>query len=82
MGERFYYQEELFFTRDEDRELGENQEKIVEMLRSNLAVGVVAGFFEGGLSDILYQPFCAEQSGFEFRGIHGTYRRQISGGGI
>lgn len=27
MGERFYYQEELFFTRDEDRELGENQEK-------------------------------------------------------
>lgn len=45
MGERFYYQEELFFTRDEDRELGENQEKIVEMLRSNLAVGVVAGFF-------------------------------------
>ncbi len=49
MGERFYYQEELFFTRDEDRELGENQEKIVEMLRSNLAVGVVAGFFEEGV---------------------------------
>lgn len=49
MGERFYYQEELFFTRDEDRELGENQEKIVEMLRSNLAVGVVAGFLRRGI---------------------------------
>lgn len=66
MGERFYYQEELFFTRDEDRELGENQEKIVEMLRSNLAVGVVAGFFEEGYPIYFISHFALNNLGLNF----------------
>ena len=48
MEERFFYEEEIFFTSDDSRELGENQGKIIETLRGNLAVGVVGGFFEEG----------------------------------
>ena len=66
MGERFYYQEELFFTRDEDRELGEKKEKIVEMLRSNLAVGVVAGFFEEGYPIYFISHFALNNLGLNF----------------
>ena len=48
MEEHFFYQEEIYFTKNNSRELGDNQDKIVDMLRSNLAVGVVGGFFEEG----------------------------------
>lgn len=67
MGERFYYQEELFFAREEDRELGENQEKIVEMLRSNLAVGVVGGFFEEGYPIYFISHFALNNLGMNFQ---------------
>ncbi len=66
MEERFFYQEEIYFTRDNSRELGENQEKIVEMLRSNLAVGVVGGFFEEGYPVYFISHFALNNLGLSF----------------
>ncbi len=66
MEEHFYYQEEIYFTRDNSRELGENQEKIVEMLRSNLAVGVVGGFYEEGYPVYFISHFALNNLGLSF----------------
>lgn len=66
MEEHFFYQEEIYFTRDNGRELGENQEKIVEMLRSNLAVGVVGGFFEEGYPVYFISHFALNNLGLSF----------------
>lgn len=66
MEEHFFYQEEIYFARDNSRELGENQEKIVEMLRSNLAVGVVGGFFEEGYPVYFISHFALNNLGLSF----------------
>lgn len=66
MEEHFFYQEEIYFTKDNSRELGENQEKIVEMLRSNLAVGVVGGFFEEGYPVYFISHFALNNLGLSF----------------
>ncbi len=66
MEEHFYYQEEIFFTGDNSRELGENQEKIVEMLRGNLAVGAVGGFFEEGYPVYFISHFALNNLGLSF----------------
>lgn len=66
MEEHFFYQEEIYFTKGNSGELGENQEKIVEMLRGNLAVGVAGGFFEEGYPIYFHQPVCFKQPGAVF----------------
>ncbi|MDE7223716.1 MAG: response regulator [Acetatifactor sp.] len=66
MEEHFFYQEEIYFTEDRGRELGGNQEKIVEMLRSNLAVGVVGGFFEEGYPVYFISHFALNNLGLSF----------------
>ena len=43
-----FYQETLYFTQDEQDLLADNQDKIINMLSSNVAVGVVGGFYEEG----------------------------------
>ena len=66
MEEHFFYQEEIYFTKNNSRELGDNQEKIVEMLRSNLAVGVVGGFFEEGYPVYFISHFALNNLGMSF----------------
>lgn len=48
MPKRSFYQEKLYFTQDEEDLLADNQDKIVDMLSRNVAVGVVGGFYEEG----------------------------------
>lgn len=66
MEEHFFYQEEIYFTENNSRELGDNQEKIVDMLRSNLAVGVVGGFFEEGYPVYFISHFALNNLGMSF----------------
>ncbi len=66
MEEHFFYQEEIYFTKNSSRELGENQDKIVELLRSNLAVGVVGGFFEEGYPVYFISHFALNNLGMSF----------------
>lgn len=48
MSKRWFYKEELFFTTEEKHIGEENQDKIIELLGKNVAVGVVSGFYEEG----------------------------------
>ena len=48
MSKRLFYKEELFFTTEETGLGNENQDKIIELLGRNVAVGVVGGFYEEG----------------------------------
>ncbi|MCM1120472.1 MAG: response regulator [bacterium] len=66
MEEKFFYKEEIFFTNSNDRELGQNQEKIIELLRGNLAVGVVGGFFEEGYPVYFISHFALNNLGLSF----------------
>ena len=81
MEEHFFYQEEIYFTNNNNRELGDNQEKIVEMLRSNLAVGVVGGFFEEGYPVYFISHFALNNLGLSFEEFMertgGSFLREI-----
>ena len=81
MEEHFFYQEEIYFTKNNSRELGDNQEKIVEMLRSNLAVGVVGGFFEEGYPVYFISHFALNNLGLSFEEFMertgGSFLREI-----
>lgn len=66
MEEKFFYKEEIFFTDKSDRELGQNQEKIIDILRGNLAVGVVGGFFEEGYPVYFISQFALHNLGLSF----------------
>lgn len=48
MAKRWFYKEELFFTTEATGLREENQDKIIELLSRNVAVGVVGGFYEEG----------------------------------
>lgn len=43
-----YYREEIFFAGENGELTANNQEKIIEILSGNLAVGIVSGFYEEG----------------------------------
>ena len=58
MSKRWFYQEELFFAQENNSLREINQDKIIDMLNRNGAVGVVAGFYE--VSNLFYQLFCTE----------------------
>lgn len=66
MEERFFYKEEIFFADKNDRELGQNQDKIIDILRGNLAVGVVGGFFEEGYPVYFISQFALHNLGMSF----------------
>lgn len=66
MEDRFFYKEEIFFADKSDRELGQNQEKIIDSLRGNLAVGVVGGFFEEGYPVYFISQFALHNLGMSF----------------
>lgn len=66
MSKRWFYQEELFFA-DEEENLREiNQDKIIDMLNKNGAVGVVGGFYEEGFPICFISSFALNNIGMTF----------------
>lgn len=66
MSRRWFYQEELFFA-DEEENLREiNQDKIIDMLNKNGAVGVVGGFYDEGFSVYFISSFALNNIGMTF----------------
>lgn len=66
MPKRSFYQEKLYFTLDEHDLLADNQDKIVDMLSKNVAVGVVGGFYEDGFPVYFISSFALNNMGMEY----------------
>ncbi len=63
---RWFYKEEMFFTTDEYGVGDENQDKIIELLGKNVAVGVVSGFYEEGFPLYFISAFALSNIGMTF----------------
>lgn len=66
MARRWFYKEEMFFTSEEHSIGDENQEKIIELLGRNVAVGVVGGFYEEGFPLYFISQFALSNIGMTF----------------
>lgn len=75
MSKRWFYQEELFFAKEDDNFREINQDKIIDMLNKNGAVGVVGGFFEEGFPVYFISAFALNNIGMTFEQF-----MQVTGG--
>ncbi len=66
MSKRSFYQEELYFAEDKQDLLVDNQDKIVDMLSKNVAVGVVGGFYEEGFPVYFISSFALNNIGMTY----------------
>lgn len=66
MTKRWFYQEELFFADKEECLEKENQDKIIDMLSRNVAVGVIGGFYEEGFPVYFVSSFALSNMGMTF----------------
>lgn len=66
MSKRWFYKEELFFTTEETGLREENQDKIIELLGRNVAVGVVSGFYEEGFPVYFISAFALNNIGMTY----------------
>lgn len=66
MARRWFYKEEMFFTSDEHGIGDNNQDKIIELLGKNVAVGVVGGFYEEGFPLYFISEFALSNMGMTF----------------
>jgi signal transduction histidine kinase/CheY-like chemotaxis protein len=66
MAKRWFYKEEVFFTTEEKRLSDENQDRIVELLGKNVAVGVVGGFYEEGFPVYFISAFALNNIGMTY----------------
>ena len=66
MARRWFYKEEVFFTTEEKRHSDENQDRIVELLAKNVAVGVVGGFYEDGFPVYFISAFALNNIGMTY----------------
>ena len=66
MSKRLFYKEELFFTTEETGLGNENQDKIIELLGRNVAVGVVGGFYEEGYPVYFISSFALNNMGMTY----------------
>lgn len=66
MSKRWFYKEELFFTEEETGLGDENQDKIIELLDRNVAVGVVSGFYEEGFPIYFISSFALNNMGMTY----------------
>lgn len=66
MSKRWFYQEELFFAQEDDSLREINQDKIIDMLNKNGAVGVVGGFYEEGFPIYFISAFALNNIGMTF----------------
>lgn len=67
MSKRWFYQEELFFANEEESLREVNQEKIIDMLNRNGAVGVVGGFYSEGYPVYFISSFALNNIGMTFK---------------
>ncbi len=67
MSKRWFYKEELFFTTEETCLRDENQDKIIELLGKNVAVGVVGGFYEEGYPVYFISSFALNNMGMTYK---------------
>lgn len=75
MSRRWFYQEELFFVQADDHLREINQDKIIDMLNKNGAVGVVGGFYEEGFPVYFISSFALNNIGMTFEQF-----MQVTGG--
>lgn len=66
MAKRWFYKEELFFTTEATGLRDENQDKIIELLGRNVAVGVVGGFYEEGFPVYFISSFALNNINMTF----------------
>lgn len=66
MAKRWFYKEELFFTKEATGLMEENQDKIIELLGRNVAVGVVSGFYEEGFPVYFISSFALNNINMTF----------------
>lgn len=66
MSKRWFYQEELFFANEKESLREVNQDKIIDMLNRNGAVGVVGGFYEDGFPIYFISSFALNNIGMSF----------------
>lgn len=71
MSKRWFYKEELFFTTEETGLEDENQDKIIELLGRNVAVGVVGGFYEEGFPVYFISSFALNNMGMTYEQFMG-----------
>ncbi len=65
--ERYHYREEIFFVDHSDSEfLEENNNKVIELLNNNSAVGVVGGFYDEGYPLYFISQFALKSLGYTF----------------
>ena len=67
MSKRWFYQEELFFANEDDNLREINQNRIIDMLNKNGAVGVVGGFYEKGFPVYFISSFALNNIGMTFQ---------------
>lgn len=66
MTKRWFYKEELFFTIEAQNLEDENQDKIIELLGKNVAVGVVSGFYDEGFPIYFISSFALNNMGMTY----------------
>ena len=66
MSKRWFYKEGLFFTTEETCLKDEIQDKIIELLGKNVAVGVVGGFYEEGFPVYFISSFALNNMGMTY----------------
>lgn len=66
----YYYQEEIYFANQRDENfLRMNQDKVVEMLSGNLAVGVIGGYYEEGFPIHFVSAFTLNNLGYTMESL-------------
>lgn len=66
MSKRSFYQEKLYFTQDDEDLVADNQDKIIDMLSRNVAVGVVGGFYDEGYPVYFISSFALNNMGMTY----------------
>ena len=66
MAKRWFYKEELFLSTEETSLSDENQDRIIDLLGKNVAVGVVGGFYEEGFPVYFISSFALNNMGMTY----------------
>lgn len=66
MSRRWFYKEEMFFASEEYSIGKKNEDKIIDLLGKNIAVGVVGGFYEEGYPLYFISEFALSNIGMSF----------------
>lgn len=66
----YYYKEEIFFANQQNESfLQTNQDKVIDMLSANLAVGVVGGYYDEGFPIYFISSFALNNLGYTMESL-------------